>query len=61
MSGKLLRAGKTLPRLEGHRKAGTVKQSPKNPKVRTKEAAMCDTILKELKSKVSKLIIQFYR
>ena len=41
MSGKLLRSGKTLPSLGGHRKAETVEQSPKNPKVKKKEAAMC--------------------
>ena len=44
--------------MEDHRKAETVEQSQKNPKVKTKEAAMCDTILEELKSLRSDLTSQ---
>ena len=58
MCGKLLRSGKTLPSLEGLWKAETVEQSPKHPKVKKKEAAMCDTILEELKSLRSDLTSQ---
>ena len=58
MSGKLLRSGETLPSLEGHRKAETVEQIPKNSKVKTKEAAMCKTILEGLKSLRSDLTSQ---